>query len=97
MPYAKEQDDDNWDDRDDWDDSDSDDEQYSDDDTDDLESEPTIDCPYCGREMLEVCVQCPRCGMFLSKEDLGREKHPWWITLAIILSLVAVTTWFLFP
>ena len=88
MPYAEEQDDDDWDDRGDWD---------SDDDTDDVETEPTIDCPYCGHEMLEVCVQCSSCGMFLSKEDFGRGKHPWWITLAIILSLVAATTWFLFP
>ena len=96
MPYAKEQDDNDWDDRDDWDDSDSDDEQYSDD-GEDPETEPIIDCPHCGREMLEDCVQCPSCGMFLSKEELGREQHPWWITLAIILSLAAVTTWFLFP
>ena len=88
MPYAEEQDDD---DNDYWDD------RGPDDDADDLETEPTIDCPYCGREMLEVCVQCPACGMFLSKEDLGRGKHPRWITLAIILSLAAVTTWFLFP
>jgi hypothetical protein len=85
MPYAEEQDDDDWDDRD------------SDDDTDDLETEPTIDCPYCGHEMLEVCIQCPSCEMFLSREDLGREKRPWWITLAIILSIVGVMTWFLIP
>jgi hypothetical protein len=85
MPYAEEQDDDDWDDRD------------SDDDTDDLETEPTIDCPYCGHEMLEVCIQCPSCEMFLSGEDLGREKRPLWITLASILSLVAVMTWFLIP
>lgn len=85
MSYAEEQDDDDWDDP------------ALDDDAEDLETEPTIDCPHCGQEMLEVCLQCPSCGMYLSKEDLGREKHPWWFTLAIILSLAGVTSWFLFP
>ena len=85
MSYEEEQDDDEWEAR------------SLDDDEDGVDTEPTIDCPYCGEEMLEDCVQCPSCGMFLSKEDLGPEKHPWWITLAIILSLLAVATWFLFP
>lgn len=85
MSHAEDQDDDDWDAPD------------FDEENEDLETEPTVDCPYCGREILELCVQCPGCGMYLSKEDPGREKHPWWITLAIILSLAAVTTWFLFP
>ena len=47
--------------------------------------------------MLEVSLQCPSCEMYISKEDLGREKRPWWITLAIILSLLGIASWFLFP
>lgn len=85
MSHLQERDDDDWDDP------------TPENDEDELEFEPTIDCPHCGREMLEICVQCPSCGMYLSKESLGREKHPWWITIAIILSLAAVATWFLFP
>jgi hypothetical protein len=85
MSYKEEQDDDDWDDP------------ASDEDTGDPETEPTIDCPYCGHEMLEVCLQCPSCEMYVSKEDLGREKRPWWITLAIILSLLGIASWFLFP
>lgn len=85
MSYAEDQDDEDWDDP------------ALDDAPDDSETEPTIDCPYCGREMLEVCLQCPSCGMYISKEDLGREKRPWWITLAIILTLAGMMSWFLFP
>jgi len=85
MSYAEDQDDEDWDDP------------SLDDDADDAETEPTIDCPYCGQEMLEVCPQCPSCEMYISKEDLGREKRPWWITLAIILTLAGMMSWILLP
>ena len=77
------------------DDHDWDEPQFDDDSESDSDLEPTIDCPYCGREMLECLVQCPACGMYLSDEDRGPEKRPLWITWAIILSFAAVASWFL--
>jgi hypothetical protein len=60
---------------------------------DDLEEEPTRDCPYCGFEMLEVCIQCPSCGQYLSQEDSYERRHPLWIVAAAVLCLVAVLFW----
>jgi hypothetical protein len=55
--------------------------------------EPTLDCPYCGREILEVLIQCPGCGNYLSKEDtLPRRQAPWIIIAAVlVLAGIAIT------
>lgn len=77
-------------DDDEWDSS-----SYGDDDDygDDQEEEPTRDCPYCGFEMLEVCIQCPSCGQYLSKEEFYERSQPRWVILAAILCLVAIFFW----
>ena len=69
------------------------DEDESDDYGDDPEEEPTRDCPYCGFEMLEVCIQCPSCGQYLSKEDIHERSQPLWVILAAVLCLIGVFFW----
>lgn len=68
---------------------------FDEDDDDDLESEPTRDCPYCGREMLEICVQCPSCGQYLSQEDGARSRQPRWVILGAVLCLGTLLFWML--
>ncbi len=74
---------------DDWDDD-----SYGDDDASDSgeheDLEPTVPCPYCGFEMLEVCVQCPSCGQYPSNEDSNRNPKPRWIILTAIVCLAAI-------
>jgi len=78
------------DDGDDWDDP-----SFENDDTEDYaeDDEPTRDCPYCGFEMLEICVQCPSCGQYLSKEDVHERSQPLWVWLTAILCLAATLFW----
>ena len=57
---------------------------------DDEEEEPTILCPYCRAEIWEEAPQCPKCGEYISLEDL-RARHEWrprWIVLTAILCLL---------
>ncbi len=77
-------------DDDDWDES-LDDENYG----DDFDTEPTIDCPYCGFEMLEICVQCPSCGKYPSDEDAVTRSQPRWVILSALLCLASIFFWFL--
>ena len=82
-------------DDDEWDDSlyeDDDAEDYGDD-GDDQDTEPTRDCPYCGFEMLEICLQCPSCGQYLSKEDVHSRSQPIWVILVAILCLISIAFW----
>lgn len=49
-----------------------DDDDFEDDqayDADDSDSEPTVPCPWCKREILEDCDRCPFCEQYLSIED----------------------------
>lgn len=81
-------------DDDEWDDSsygDNDREDFG----DDSEEEPTRDCPYCGFEMLEICIQCPSCGQYLSQEDVREHSQPRWVVLGAVLCLVAIAFWLL--
>src|SRR5204862_1610056 len=38
----------------------------------DGDEEPTIPCPYCGREILEDLMRCPYCERIISQEDAPR-------------------------
>jgi len=79
-----------------WDDDREGDEDFdSDEDDSDLEDddEPTVDCPYCGAEILEEAQRCPHCGEYLSREDAPLEKKPWWILLGVGLCLYIVFRW----
>jgi hypothetical protein len=68
-----------------------------DDDTEDWDSEedeePTIECPYCGREVHEDSQRCPHCESYLSEEDAPPARKPWWIILGTLVCLYIVYRW----
>lgn len=52
---------------------------------------PTVPCPYCRAEILEESEQCPKCGEYISKEDVatgGLSGKGWAV---MVLLLLAVT------
>ena len=62
------------------------------DDDDDI---PTVPCPYCREDILEDSEQCPRCGMYISKEDAPRDRKSWlWIAVMILALLATAFTMF---
>jgi hypothetical protein len=65
-----------------------DDSVWDDGDIDDDGEEPTIDCPHCGAEILELLPQCPHCGMYVSSEAPGRRSG--WLTVTAALLLLAI-------
>jgi hypothetical protein len=80
-----------------WDDEDStpyDDAPYDDADERDFDDEePTIDCPYCGREIHEESQRCPHCENYISAEDAPRSRKPWWIIVGVLLCFYVVYQW----
>jgi hypothetical protein len=62
-----------------------------DDDRDD--EEPTIPCPYCGREILEDTPRCPHCENYISAEDVPPSRKPWWLVLGVLACLFVVWRW----
>jgi hypothetical protein len=48
-----------------------------------------VPCPHCKVEIDEESEQCPKCGMFISKEDPPGGKWPLWVAIAAILLLLA--------
>jgi uncharacterized paraquat-inducible protein A len=62
----------------------------------DDETEPTQLCPACNHEMLEIAIQCPRCGTWVSKEEHFERSQPRWVVLTVFLCLALVLLWFLF-
>ena len=84
---------------DDWNESDDYD-AYTDYDPDDPETYPegvyvdneraVVPCPHCRVEIDEESEQCPKCGMYLSKEDAPPERRSRaWIVLLVLALLVA--------
>jgi predicted nucleic acid-binding Zn ribbon protein len=54
-----------------------------------------VPCPHCRAEIDEESEQCPKCGMYLTKEDAPRErKSGAWIVL-MVLALFAALIWML--
>lgn len=53
----------------------------------------TVACPYCRAEILEDAEQCPKCGQYISKEDMptGGFSAIGWVL--IILMLFAAALW----
>ncbi|HEY1186725.1 MAG TPA: hypothetical protein VGE74_03660 [Gemmata sp.] len=50
-----------------------------------------IPCPHCTSEIDEESEQCPRCGVFLSREDTsGQGKSPLVLVLLLLALLAAV-------
>jgi hypothetical protein len=85
---------------DDWDESDGYDAE-TDYDPDDPETYPPglyadderalVPCPHCRAEIDEEAEQCPRCGLFLSREDAPPQgKSAVWIVLMVLALLAAL-------
>jgi len=94
MPRFYDSDDDFPDDEFAGDDLDSDDGEFDNSEFDD-EEEPTIECPQCGFEMLEIAYQCPRCGEIPSREFRQTTSQPRWVILTALLCLGLLLWWFL--
>lgn len=56
-----------------------------------------IDCPYCGKTMLEDAEYCPSCDRWMSGEDLPKPTQPLWIIVGIALCLAVALTWIMRP
>ena len=61
----------------------------------DEEGEPTIECPQCGFEMLEIAHQSPRCGEISSQEFRHKTSQPRWVILTALLCLGLLLWWLL--
>lgn len=73
-----------------------DDDDFEDDqayDADDSDSEPTVPCPWCKREILEDCDRCPFCEQYLSIEDAPSFRKPSWIIAGTLVCLYIVYHW----
>ena len=62
----------------------------SDTDTPGDETDDTVPCPYCGREVYESAERCPHCGSYVSDEDAPRRRRPWWLVAGVVLCLAIV-------
>jgi hypothetical protein len=50
-----------------------------------------VPCPYCRAEIDEDAEQCPKCGMFISKEDAPQGgKSPVWVILMVLALFAAL-------
>ena len=68
-----------------------------DDATKENQDEPTIPCPYCGREVHEDSQRCPYCERYISQEDAPPSRKPWWLLVGVAACLYAVYRWILRP
>ena len=55
-----------------------------------VDNEPAlVPCPHCRAEIDEESEQCPKCGMYISKEDAPSSTSPVWV---IVLALALLAT-----
>ena len=59
----------------------------------DEEEEPTVPCPYCGREIYEDAPQCPYCQQYIVDDDAAPSRKPWWIVIGVLLCILAIWLW----
>ncbi|HZZ27113.1 MAG TPA: hypothetical protein VFE46_03825 [Pirellulales bacterium] len=57
------------------------------------DDEPTMECPYCGAEILETTPRCPHCERYISEEDSPARKKSWLVILGTGLCLYIVYRW----
>ncbi len=82
--------DDDWDDdQPSWEESESswDSEDYGD------ETDDTIPCPYCRREIHEEAERCPYCERYVSDEDAPPAAKPWWFVVGFLLCVYVLFRW----
>jgi len=60
---------------------------------DEDDNEPTVACPYCGRQILEDSPRCPYCERYISAEDAPPSRKPWWLLLGALACLYVVYRW----
>jgi hypothetical protein len=49
----------------------------------------TVPCPYCKAQILEDAEQCPKCGQYLSREDVPStgKSGVWWVLMLLALAV----------
>jgi hypothetical protein len=62
---------------------------------DDSGDEPTVPCPFCGRELLEDSPWCPTCDRYITEEELRRADRPVWVIVTAVACL-AIALWWAF-
>ena len=75
-----------------WHDDDLADREWPDDEGDDEDDDQTIPCPHCREPVYEDAERCPRCGRYLSREDLPW-RRPVWLVAGVIACLAIVAYW----
>jgi len=60
---------------------------------DEADSDDTVTCPYCRKEVYMDAVRCPSCGNYLSREDAPPSRQAWWIILGALCVLAVVAIW----
>lgn len=76
-----------------WDDQYESDDGPDDGDGTDEGDEPTVPCPYCGREIHEESPRCPYCEKYVSTADSPPHRRPWWLIVGVLLCLYVVYRW----
>ncbi|MDA1229254.1 MAG: hypothetical protein O2856_00640, partial [Planctomycetota bacterium] len=61
----------------------------------DDDDEPTIRCPHCGFERLEIVYQCPRCGEIPTQEFRQSSTQPRWVIFTALI-LLGILLWSIF-
>ena len=56
----------------------------------DRPADDAVPCPFCRRAVYEDADVCPGCGNFIGGGDDPSPRHPWWVTLGIVLCLIAM-------
>jgi len=50
----------------------------------------TEDCPYCGAEVYEAAGRCPKCGRYISEEDLPAPRPKRWLVVAVVATIIVI-------
>ena len=63
--------------------------EYPDADDSDDSAADTITCPVCQEDVYEEAPQCPRCGQYITADDLRSIRKPMgWIWLAVVVIVI---------
>ncbi|MFO0954309.1 MAG: zinc-ribbon domain-containing protein [Isosphaeraceae bacterium] len=57
------------------------------------DDDPTAPCPNCGRDIYDDAEWCPHCGKYLSREEFGSSKRPWWFVASVVVCLIIILGW----